>query len=80
MGAKENSIVLLGLMGNAAGMSDARPSPIPAAAWRARLARWREAVVGAWVAPQSATLLRMSSEEVALIMRKTPENRQSPRG
>ncbi len=63
-------------MGDAAGMSDARPSPIPVAAWRSRLMRWREAVAGAWIAPQSATLLRMSSEEVALVMRKAQENRQ----
>jgi hypothetical protein len=57
-------------------MSEASHDSVAIAPWRARLTRWREAVAGAWVRPESVTLLRLSSEEVALILRKTPENEQ----
>ena len=57
-------------------MSELRPIPIPVAAWRSRLTRWHKAVVSACVTPQSVTLMRLSSEEVAAVLR---ENRNQPR-
>lgn len=65
-------------MGNAASMTEPSAS-IPASAWRTRLARIRKVVANA-VAPETETLLRLNSEQVAHALKARAAERERPQG